>query len=99
MKASAVADAPPVISSMTPRSQVTKATAMTTIQYGNGRLSSGQLTEHGRAKNDSGEEDMSLHVECFVREEVLLYYLYTGLSVSVECLREQYHGNDLATHK
>ena len=70
MKASAVADAPPVISNITPRSQVTKATA-TFISNSN---STGTLahTQHGSQKDGCREEDVPLHIEGLVREKVLL---------------------------
>jgi hypothetical protein len=34
-------------------------------------------TEHGRKDNDGGEEDVALHAESFVREEILLNDLAT----------------------
>jgi hypothetical protein len=32
-------------------------------------------TDHGGDENDGGEENVSLHVESFVREKILLNYL------------------------
>ena len=38
----------------------------------------GVRTDQGGDEDDSGEENVSLHVESFVREKILLDYLYGG---------------------
>ena len=79
MKASAVADAPPVISSMIPRSQVTSATVVCVRMVDSS--SKELLTDHRRGDQRCREEDVSLHVERFMREEELLYDLRCSLAV------------------
>ena len=71
MKASAVAETPPVISSMTPRSHVMSATAKNMMRWRSALFVS-RLTEHGRDKDRGGEEDVSVLVVGFMREEELL---------------------------
>ena len=41
-------------------------------------------TDQGGDEDDGGEEDVSLHVESFVREKILLDYLY-GSSLVILC--------------
>lgn len=41
-------------------------------------------TDQGGDEDDSGEENVSLHVESFVREKILLDYLY-GSSLVILC--------------
>ena len=77
MNASAVADAPPVISNITPRSQVIMETAMKR-QARSQPGEKGGLTDHCGAEDGGGEEDVPLHMERLVFEEVLLYNLGTS---------------------
>lgn len=71
MNARAVAEAPPVISSITPKSQVIKETARIG-HYTYAGDTTALLTGHGRHENHAGEEDVSVHAERLVREEELL---------------------------
>ena len=64
-----VADAPPVISSITPKSHVIRETGGGSVRGHTERLA--LLTEHCGDQDDRGEEDVSLHVEGLVREEVM----------------------------
>jgi hypothetical protein len=74
MYASAVAETPPVISSVTPRSQVINETGSGPMLVRTLGIDI-RLTKH-RCEEDSGsEEDVSLKIIAFVREEVLFDYL------------------------
>lgn len=80
MNASAVAETPPVISSVTPRSQVISDTVVMPARvscvaenFEQGRRA---RTDHGGDEDDGSEENVPLHVEGLVREEILLNYLY-----------------------
>ena len=42
-------------------------------------------TDQGGDKNNGGEENVSLHVESFVREKKLLNYLY-GVNLVIVCI-------------
>lgn len=76
--ASAVAETPPVISSVTPRSHVMRDTGSRSVVCGGEEDGTKcARTKHGRKENDGGEEDVALHAESFVREEILLDHLPT----------------------
>lgn len=79
MKASAVAEIPPVISRVTPRSHVTRETRLDVSDRVNKkRAKSRSRTQHRREEDGAGEEQMTLRVEAFVREEVLFDDLHIG---------------------
>lgn len=79
--ASAVAEMPPVISSVTPRSHVMRDTGcvcqLVVLWWQEGGWTKCARTQHGRKNNDGGEEDVALHAKSFVREEILLDHLAT----------------------
>ena len=67
MYASAVADTPPVISSVTPRSHVMSDTVGSQVRLeGEGGGAGSVRTEHGGDEDNGGEEKVSLHIESFV---------------------------------
>jgi len=42
-------------------------------------------TDHGGEEDDGGEENVPLHVEGFMREEILLDYLWGANIVMIVC--------------
>ncbi len=72
MYARVVADTPPVISSITPRSHVTSETELKQV-LGQCRKKerSEERTKHGGEQDYGGEEDMSLEIKRLMREEKL----------------------------
>lgn len=76
MYASVVAEIPPVISSITPRSHVIRATVE--LVSSNTRGKKTERTKEGAKQNGGGEEEVTLGVECFMRKEILLDYLWMG---------------------
>jgi hypothetical protein len=67
-----VADIPPVISSITPRSHVTRDTKKNVRRVGTRHIQKKKLTEHRSKENHGCKEDVALHVEGLMRKKELL---------------------------
>jgi hypothetical protein len=67
------------------------------MAVGIGRAGRSVRTDHGGDENDGGEENVSLHVESFVREKELLNYL-CGVNMVILCATLQTENDVTSRH-
>lgn len=73
-----------MISSITPKSQVMRATTVWRLEF-DFRETEPRLTEHGRKEYRRGEEKVTLRIEGFVRKEILFDNFSTYEQLERKC--------------